>query len=1247
MKKFYSNFTTYFKRKVSLILILLIISFSLFSQSYSPIAVTGFNQDLVANGAATAALSTTTAFDDPSVNGNVFYVEDFKTGPYGLPASGIISSVSNTGIIYNLADYSSNNTLLLVGLNETKTLVLEEPGIYSSISVLAASAQGASIFSVTINYSDNTSEEVTSFNVPDWYYGANYAIQGVGRVSTFDEVFSGNTVDPRLYDNTLNVNSSKIITSLTFKKTSSGGRTGIFAICGITPAGVPIAATTNTATNITDASFTASWDAISGATNYRIDVATDNTFNTIVSAYNNLSVLGTSTVVSGLDSETTYYYRVRAENASGQSLSSNIIEVVTMVGPPGNALSFDGATENIVLTGLSSAITWSDDISWEAWFKSTGLPASGFSCIMGMEKTGVPRVRIYLTATTLVADYYNSSDPGFEVNYPHTSLHNDGQWHHIAYVIDATDPLTGNLKLFLDGVEVGSIAYSLASPVTVTSEEILIGETEYTANYSFMGKIDEIRIWQTALDITTIKSRMYSELAGNESNLVAYYNFNQTNGSSLTDNSTNSYDGTMVNMTDANWVESYALVYPISSDIITYDDVSFTFSWDAAETGTIEAYLIDVDDNSDFSSPLTSYNGFDSGTDTFELVTGLDPETTYYARVRGYKASVGEVGAWSDVKSVTTSKITTTVNGSLNADDKFKRPWLDSESTYEPVGNQHADDYVFTGDEVTKVTTGNTSYFTRTVVPSASGDNWTLEVTYSNIYDVVMYLYEGDFDPDSPLTNLYRAVDDGNNENDRWPLMDGTGLSSDGITLNSGQKYVLVIASFFSVDEGDFTVEIKGPGSALVHTLPAITSQTTTNIDLYTATGNANISYVGVPTATQHGVCWNTSGTPTITDNKTEEGPVSATGDYTSDITGLSINTTYYVRAYATNSAGTSYGSQVNFTTLKEDQTITFGSLSAKTYGDTDFDPGATASSGLTVAYSSSNTDIVTIVSGKIHIVGVGTCTIYANQAGNTSYNAASQGSQSLTINKATLTVTADDKSKTYGEANPTLSIAYTGFVNSDNEVDIDTEPTIETLADETSNVDTYDITLTGGTDDNYELDLGDGTLTVNKATLTVTAENKSKDQGEANPEFTFTYSGFVNSENESILDTEPTITSDADESSSSGTYDIVVSSGDDNNYSFNYIDGTLTINSTTGIVENYSSKFNLYPNPAVEILNVKSEGASIQTIEIIDLTGIVRISKTINNFETKISLNKLPKGVYLVQLKIENNTYTKRIIKN
>ena len=88
-------------------------------------------------------------------------------------------------------------------------------------------------------------------------------------------------------------------------------------------------------------------------------------------------------------------------------------------------------------------------------------------------------------------------------------------------------------------------------------------------------------------------------------------------------------------------------------------------------------------------------------------------------------------------------------------------------------------------------------------------------------------------------------------------------------------------------------------------------------------------------------------------------------------------------------------------------QSITFGVLSAKNYGDADYSAGATASSGLTVSLSSSNTAVATIVSGQIHIVGPGTTTITASQAGNSTYSPATSVSQSLTVNKASSSITA------------------------------------------------------------------------------------------------------------------------------------------------------------------------------------------------------------------------------------------------
>lgn len=96
---------------------------------------------------------------------------------------------------------------------------------------------------------------------------------------------------------------------------------------------------------------------------------------------------------------------------------------------------------------------------------------------------------------------------------------------------------------------------------------------------------------------------------------------------------------------------------------------------------------------------------------------------------------------------------------------------------------------------------------------------------------------------------------------------------------------------------------------------PTVTTQSVSSIGNTTATGNGNVTGLGSSNPTQHGHVWSTSQNPTTSDNKTELGTKSSTGAFTSSLTGLSSNTTYYVRTYATNLITTVYGDQVSFTT--------------------------------------------------------------------------------------------------------------------------------------------------------------------------------------------------------------------------------------------------------------------------------------------------------------------------------------------
>jgi gliding motility-associated-like protein len=100
-----------------------------------------------------------------------------------------------------------------------------------------------------------------------------------------------------------------------------------------------------------------------------------------------------------------------------------------------------------------------------------------------------------------------------------------------------------------------------------------------------------------------------------------------------------------------------------------------------------------------------------------------------------------------------------------------------------------------------------------------------------------------------------------------------------------------------------------------------------------------------------------------------------------------------------------------------------------------------------------------------------------------------------------------------------------------------------------------------GGADaGNYSLTQPTLSGNITKKALTVTLENKSRTYGEANPALTFTYAGFLTGEDENILTTKPTATTTATTSSSVGTYTITASGGVSSNYTFNYVNGTLTI---------------------------------------------------------------------------------------
>ncbi|MBV4357603.1 MBG domain-containing protein [Pinibacter aurantiacus] len=165
-----------------------------------------------------------------------------------------------------------------------------------------------------------------------------------------------------------------------------------------------------------------------------------------------------------------------------------------------------------------------------------------------------------------------------------------------------------------------------------------------------------------------------------------------------------------------------------------------------------------------------------------------------------------------------------------------------------------------------------------------------------------------------------------------------------------------------------------------------------------------------------------------------------------------------------------------------------------------------------------------------------------------------------LSVTPAVLTITADDKTKIYGENNPALTVHYSGFVNNDDPTTLTTAPTVTTTATAASSVGDYPIGASGAADANYTIIYVNGKLSITPAALTVTAEDKTKAYGAVLPTFTATYSGWVNGDGVSSLTTAPTITTTATAASNVGNYPITAASAVNPNYNITYVAGNLSI---------------------------------------------------------------------------------------
>ena len=245
-----------------------------------------------------------------------------------------------------------------------------------------------------------------------------------------------------------------------------------------------------------------------------------------------------------------------------------------------------------------------------------------------------------------------------------------------------------------------------------------------------------------------------------------------------------------------------------------------------------------------------------------------------------------------------------------------------------------------------------------------------------------------------------------------------------------------------------------------------------------------------------------------------------------------------------------------------------------------------------------------------------------------------------IAVTKKSLTITANNASKTYGDANPGLSATVSGFVNGQSLATsgVTGAGSANTSATQPSGVGSYSITAGVGSlaASNYDFsNFVDGTLSIGKAHLTVTASNASKTYGDANPTLSATVSGFVNGQSlaTSGVTGAGSASTAATQSSGVGSYSITAGIGSltASNYDFtNFVDGTLSIEKRAlSISANNANKIAGEPNPLFSY-TVSADGVG-------GSRGLVNGDRLEGSLRTSANAQSIP-GTYVLDASTISN---------
>ncbi len=292
----------------------------------------------------------------------------------------------------------------------------------------------------------------------------------------------------------------------------------------IAPTGLNVAVISATELDLT-------WDAVTGATSYKVYRNSSLVYSPSTNAQND----------TGLTSGTLYHYYVTALNASGESVASSTVDGTTLIGVAAGALQFDGS-QNYVTVPYNSGL-FPSIVTLEAWINiPTILSHYQFIVGNGDYSTGGTFLDIEQAGDGSKLRFIGNDG---SIRGTSNSVVATGRWTHVAVVYDGS-----NITFYQDGIQDGQS--SASGTITDNGLPLGIGKAVSSPPEYFGGSIDEVRISNIARYTTTFVPQ---PILGSDANTVAYYRFNEGAGTTLTDLTGNGHNGTLMGSPLPTWVE--------------------------------------------------------------------------------------------------------------------------------------------------------------------------------------------------------------------------------------------------------------------------------------------------------------------------------------------------------------------------------------------------------------------------------------------------------------------------------------------------------------------------------------------------------------------------------------------------------------------------------------------------------------------------------------------------------------------